>query len=75
MIRPVFLGCFLRRKPSPRWRTYLVLWPRQGFVSRADSLDRGGLAQYGWVVPGLWYSRPSHALGERVWIRVGKARR
>lgn len=73
MIRPVFFGLFLRRKPSRTWRTYLVLFPRFGLVSRGG-LD-AGLAVPDIVGIGLWHSRPSRAVGDRVWIRVRRSAR
>lgn len=73
MPRPVFLGLFLGRKPSRQWRTYLVLLPRFGMVSRGGR--NAGVAFPGLVGVGLWHSRPSHSVGDRVWVRVRRSLR
>lgn len=68
MPRPVFLGLFLGRKPRRTWRTYLVLFPRFGLVSRGGK--SAGIAVPGLVAVGLWHSRVSKSAGDRVWIRA-----
>lgn len=73
MPRPVFLGLFLGRKPRRTWRTYLVLFPRVGLVSRGGR--NAGLAVPDVVGVGLWYSRVSVSAGERIWIRVRRSAR
>lgn len=73
MIRPVLFGLFMGQKPSRTWRKYLVLFPLYGFVSRGGR--RGGLAQLGAIVPGLWWSRVSDSGDARIWTRVDRSAR
>lgn len=69
MPRPVFLGLFLGRKPSPRWRSYLVILPRIG--RRCRGSKSRGYTRWGWIMPGVWMSRRSLSMGERIWLKEG----